>query len=587
MIWWDFTNGLFILFFVMAVFLFLIFCFFAISFFVSARRTRQYRELIYAQKNSKRIYVLNVKKGTTTYFNTSDLTKKVTIDLETFYAHFYAHDADVVKQWIYDICTSVSDVTQYLEVDIHTKFHNKNFFTLLKLEKFNPEQGLIFIESNILKYVYPQNNPYKKVRGKINGVLKRSQMSELINKTNSAGGYTFAIRFYYMHQAALQSEEIERYLLMSLKNEVYPFLHNPKSPRQIVNPNSNEIFLFDLKMSNKDIALALANSIANNLNRTLALSGYKEAVNFAIGIIENRLFYRSFDTIIEQAKNACMIAQHENKQVMFGKYSRTGNIDVNKFEDDIKHLLKDDAIRYLFRPILVANKKRDYLFGYMNYIRAYDSPFTTIQEMSKYAFRVNKGKELFANFAKNVIPRFASQTSGKKDLKLFYSVSLYDIEYIISVLPQINKYKDVNLVLVFQEQEIQDNISNISALHQSFDELKKQNFKLAISLEDQDLLLESQLYEYFDYYIAGASMLGEIKHNNRIRLSIHTLIEQLLRYNKTIIATDLEGWQSVELIIKAGINYLSCETITPSNDMLLPIDKKKMQKVNNFADKYL
>ena len=43
----------------------------------------------------------------------------------------------------------------------------------------------------------------------------------------------------------------------------------------------------------------------------------------------------------------------------------------------------------------------------------------------------------------------------------------------------------------------------------------------------------------------------------------------------------------MELIIKSGINYISSDAVAPSNDMLLPVEKKKMEKVTAMADKYL
>ena len=79
---------------------------------------------------------------------------------------------------------------------------------------------------------------------------------------------------------------------------------------------------------------------------------------------------------------------------------------------------------------------------------------------------------------------------------------------------------------------------------------------------------------------------GEIKKNNRVRLSIHTLIEQLLVYNQPIIATDLEGWPAVELIIKAGVPIVSSEAISPSNDMLLPVERKKVVRLHQMYETF-
>ena len=132
-----------------------------------------------------------------------------------------------------------------MQADIHTRHRNSDFFSLLKLLKYEPEKGLVYVECHLLKYMSVRNQPVKKVRGLISGVVKRSKMAQLVNEAVGSEGYTFAIRFYYVHQAALQSEDIERFILMSLKNEVYPYLTNSRNARQIVESNSNELFLFD------------------------------------------------------------------------------------------------------------------------------------------------------------------------------------------------------------------------------------------------------------------------------------------------------------------------------------------------------
>lgn len=561
----------------------LIITFFIVSFIVFEKRRSAKNDQINAQSNTVIVFVINIKRGFVTYFNRASLKRKKRIEISQFYDLFASHESDKMKQWIFSICTSFNDANQYLEVSMIGE-HNKNYFTVFKLNKYNAEKGTILLESNTLKYINPSNMPSRKYKGMISGVVKRSVMEKLINSNVGVDGYTFAVRFYYVHQAALQNENIERFTLMALKNEVYPFLYNGKNPRQIVESNSNEIFLFDMKMSERDSAMALAKSISLSLKKTLSVRGFSDVINFAIGVVENRMFYQNYATIINQAQNACIKAQQDGEQIIFAKYSRTSKIDVDKFSSDVDHLLQPGNLRFLFRPIIDIRTSN--VVGYFNSVRAYDSPFAATNEMSKYAARVGKGKELFATLAKNIIPKYISENRDPK-AKLFFYVSMYDIENILSVLPQIPRAEEANLILVFDEQEVKDNSTSIMTLHDTFDVLKKNNYKIALQLFDKDLILDPQTYLYFDYFIAGTSMLGEIRKNNRIRLSIHTLIERLLRYNKPIIATDLEGWQSVELIIKAGIYYISSEVISVSNDMIIPIDKKKMDRLNNMANKYI
>ena len=81
-------------------------------------------------------------------------------------------------------------------------------------------------------------------------------------------------------------------------------------------------------------------------------------------------------------------------------------------------------------------------------------------------------------------------------------------------------------------------------------------------------------------------MVVEIKKNARNRLGVLTLVEQLLKYHKPIIATDLAGNQAVEIIIKSGINLVSSEGISASSEMLMPIDKKKLSRLHMLYDKY-
>ena len=131
-----------------------------------------------------------------------------------------------------------------------------------------------------------------------------------------------------------------------------------------------------------------------------------------------------------------------------------------------------------------------------------------------------------------------------------------------------------------------ENSNQLDLINASFDKLRESGLELGLSVKDRNLLLGEDFYYRFDYFVVGGANMSEIKKNNRIRLSIHTLIEQLLKYHKAIIATDLDGWQSVELIIKAGLTKVSSDAISESNDMLLPVDKKRMDKLVNIANNF-
>ena len=581
--WFNFQDTTFLIFFIIMMLVFSLLAFVLVTFLIINHSQLVYQERIMRESISTRIFAVDVKNNRVIFFNRSDMKNKRRMDLSSFYFHFHQNDSEKVKQWIYSIMTNPKGCEQYLEADVLVNRGKATYFSLLKLLKYDPEVGIIHIESHILRYITPTNFSSKK-KGALTGVVKRSVMKGIISKSKSLRGFTYAIRFFYIRQKALTNEKIERYMMMTLKNEVYPYASNRHEPRQIIDNNSNEIMLFDIRTASRDDAMQLASSIARSLRKSVGVNGYTDSVNFAIGVVENSQFYQDFDTIVQKAKEACISAQQNNQDVFIYKKTRGSMAsELNKINDDVEKLLDNKNLRYLFRPIVDSSKGTT--FGYFEYVRAYDSPFSSLAEMSKYAAKVGRNRELFANVAKTVIPKFASERPNQNS-RLFLSVSMMDIDHMAEILPQIPQSKEIRLVLVFDEQEVNENSSQLELLNSSLKQFRKLGFKIALLLQDKNLLLDPSVYTNFDFFVAGASMMGEIKKNNRVRLSIHTLIEQLMRYNQPIIATDLEGWQAVELIIKSGITIVSSEAISASNDMLLPVEKKKMQKLHTMYENF-
>ncbi len=580
----DFTDTNFIIFFSILLLVVILIAVVSTLFGISIHNDRVFREQVDYESTTTRIYIVDVKKNKIVQLNKSDMGNKITYDLFSFYTSFHPEDSERVKNWIFQICVNPKTAGEYLEADI--LLNNKRLcFTLLRLLDYNSESGLIHLESHILKYITPLNAPKKKNDNRApTGIVKRSQIMSIINNNKSLSGYSFCIRFFYTRQKVISNDKIERYMVMNLKNSIYPFTSNPKVPRQIMDNGESELFLFDTRISNRESALQLANSISKSLKKQMEVNGFSGYINFAIGVIENGQFYHDYDAIEEKAREACISGQTNGNEIVFYQRELNANKDMVKYKEQIEHLLQEGALRYLYRPII--NAKTSQTIGYFEYVKAYDSPFSSFSEMSKYASRINKNKELFSLVARNVISKFNSERQSTS-MALFLNVSMIDVNDISSTIHEIHNSDKANIVLVFDEQEINENSHNVELLVNTLTSLRTDGFELALSLKDKNLLLDDKIYFLFHYFVVGSAMMEEVKHNNRIRLSLYTLIESLLKYNRPIIATDLEGWQAVELIIKSGISYISSDVVAPSNDMLLPVDRKKMEKVVQMADKYL
>ena len=583
--WFDFTDISFLTFFIIVLLLIGFVAFMVISMSVSGSKNRKYAERMQAESTTLRIYIIDVKNNSVIYFNRSDLRDKKQIDMNAFYSHFHINDIDKIKAWIFSICTDYKTADKYIEADVLVNHGKYTYFSLLKLLKYDPTEGIIHLESFILKYITPNNttNKKKKKKATYTGVVKRSTMESLVVKEKSLKGFTFAIRFYYIRQKVLSNDKIERYMIMTLKNVIYPYASNPHVSRQIIDTGDNELLLFDLRIASRDEAMILATSISHSIKKCIGVNGFSESINFSIGVVENAQYYQDLDSMILKSQEACMSAQHNGQEILLYQKQATPLVEIDRYKEEVENLMRPNNLRYLFRPIFDVAKRRT--LGYFQYVKAYDSPFTSFAEMSKYAAKVDMSKDFFAMIARYVIPKFASERQ-EDHWRLFMLVSLQDIDHMGEILNQIPQAQDVHLVLVFNEQEINENSSHLQLLNDSLKALRGKHFELAMLMKDKNLLLDPSVYYNFDYFVAGSMMIGEIKKNNRIRLSIHSLIESLLKYHRPIIATDLEGWQAIELIIKSGVNIVSSETISSSNDMLLPIEKKKVDKLIAMDDNY-
>lgn len=582
----DFTDYRFVIFLAIMIIIGILLVITIVYFAIGQHSENKFQKQVSYESTTTRIFIIDVKKNKYIVFNKSDMSNKKSADLFSFYSSFHPNDVERVKNWIFDICVNPDNVNEYLEADVLINRTNKVCFSLLRLLEYNRDVGLIHLESHLLKYITPLNEPRKKNVGKKapTGIVKRSQIMQMVNKNKALSGFTYCVRFFYTKQKVISNDKVERYMVMNLKNAIYPFASNPRLPRQMLDNGDNELFLFDLRISNKETAMQLANSMAKAIRREMEVNGFAGFINFCIGVVENRNFYRDFDTIEEKAREACMAGQTSSKEIVLHQRNIEATNELVTYNEQIEHILKDNVLRFLYRPII--NAKTSQVIGYFEYVKAYDSPFSSYAEMSKYASRINKNVDLLAKVSKNVVTKFIMERP-EQSMRLFFSISMVDVNNVYNVISQIPNYQKAHIILVFDEQEINENSTNIELLIHTLDSLKSNGFELALSLKDKNLLLNDSVYFLFTYFVVGSAMMEEVKENNRIRLSLYALIESLLKYNRPIIATDLEGWQAVELIIKSGINYISSDAISASNDMLLPIEKKKMEKVTAMADKYL
>ena len=583
--WWNFTDITFLVFFILMVVIGLLLVLFIISFSVAKNRDIKRRQLISSESNTIRIYIIDFKNNSVLFFNRNSLSEKKHVTLAQFYSRFNEADLDSLKNWLYSICVENKSNEDFFEIDLVMHKHKGSYYSILKKVKYNDVDGLLHLESHLMRYTSSRNNEFDhRVKGVVSGHVSQDEMKTLIEKQKTLSGYTLCTRFFYSKAQTINIDRVDKVVVANLKDVVFGFLNKGHKPRQIISEPGNEIFLFDLYISDQEKIMRLAANIAHELKKAISINGYSETVDFAIGIVENAQYYQDFAAIIKTAQQACIYAQQYGMQTYF--YTRSNKLvlsETGKYSQEITRLLKPHNLIFNYRPIVDANDGK--VVGYFNHIEAPQSPFSNFMEMSKYSAKVHRNKEFFAYVSKNVITQYASEKIDKKE-KLFIQVSLPDLPFVLEVLNQIPSLSQISLVLMFSERDFDDDEVDFPTAHIYLSALKRERIELALMMYDKNLLLDPKIYTDFDYFVIGSSMVKEIRNSKMTRLSIHTLVEQLLKYKKPIIANDVDGWQAIELIINSGITYLSSEVISPNNPMILPLDKKKIEKLMAMAGNF-
>ncbi|MCD8203853.1 MAG: EAL domain-containing protein [Coprobacillus sp.] len=580
--YWNFNDLAFDLLFGIILFALIVIIAFLISFLVIRHHNKVSKNRLLGESNTSRVYIVDTIHKSVTYFNKTNLRNKETTSLDTFYKRFHPNDIARVKKWINDIETNQKNVEQYLQADIHVKGSKTPYFSLLKLLHYDKESGLIHLESHILKYITPANSEKKKktYKGKT-GLTDEATISKTINNMKKPTGYSFCIRFFHIKQSVLNTDKEEGFVAMTLRNEIYPFASDSHHPKKILDVSENELFVFDLGMTSTDDALQFVSSLIKALNKAIEVNNFKERITYSIGVVPNSAFYHNYRSLIKEGQSAATYAHQENKPFyIYQTISSYQETNFSQYEDYINRLIKNNLMHYVYRPIVDSRNRETY--GYFANIRLFDTPFVSFEETMYYAYELNENRDLFAKASRNIITKYIAETPSR-NARLFYPVSMVNINNISEIFSQIPRIDDITLVILLSEQDVSHNVEDAEVFKEKMDEIKALGFQIGVSMKDRNLLLDTKIYRNFDYFIVGSSLIGEVKTSNKTRLSIHSLLESLLKYKKPIIATDIDNWTTIELIIRSGIDLVSSDVISYYSEMILPVEKKKLDKIEQIS----
>ena len=547
-----------------------------ISLIAMKHKDEKYRLALEEQSSSIRIFIIDTKRSLVRYFNVTTLQHVSEISLADFYQHFPVSQQQRVINWINAITDPGTKCPDYLETDIHDHHARKQYFSLLQLEHFNPETGVIHIQSYLMKYMASSKNGANR-----NGLTTVNELESAINSGSHKRGFSFCYRFVYK-RIADKDRDIEPLIFNQMKNALSPFIGGH---RYLLQCSGNDLLMCDLRISERAKAIYLARAGLNSINRYLSLNGLTSTLDVRVGVVEHATFASGDASgIIEAAKNTALLAFEDNDLVLLYETGRRAknNLSDSAYRTEVERIIEEKKIHYYFRPIYSVDKGK--ITGYFTKAVPYDAYFDSIEELKDYAVRTEDDRILFSTIVKDTIHLYLSGNSEEGN-KLFFPVRIQERSHLLTTFGRLSRAKAASMVFLFNESDIHKNLGSFDgdAVIEYMKLLRVKGYEVGLFLNSRELQLPPALYAAFDYFAVGFAFAGSASDMDAlVRSQLHALVEKLLKYQKPIIATDIEGWASIELIVSSGLRYVSSETFAPYDLMMNPPSPKSLKRIKEI-----
>lgn len=544
---------------------------------LSSTRYARYASALDNATSTMRVFIIDFGNERVKTFNVNNLQKVREMPLSNFYQQFPTADQQRVINWVNAIIDPSTTAPDCLETDIHDRGSKKNFFSMLQMRSVDYDKHILHLESYLFKYIN-----LNKGKGASRGLSTLKSLQDSVRLNGRKRGASIVFRFVY-RKIQDRAKPIDPLLFGQFKNVLSPFI-GPK--RILCQLSSNDLILTDLHASEKSSVMFLASSSLNAINRFLALNGYLSLVDIRLGVTEHYRYRGEVDAIVEDTKKLAEEAYADNDSILFYEAGRANRLVLSEssYRTEVERIIHENKVSVSFRPIYSVSD--DAVVGYFMNAVPINTYFDSMDDLHDYAARTGDGKMLFSMVARNTVPVFVNEVPDLS-CELFYPVKMEDRGYMLHAFAfsKLPKAKEARFVFLFSENDIKTHLdlNSIDPFIDDMRSIKAKGYEVGLLLNEAELQLPPPTYAAFDYFVCGFSYAGHASEmDGLIRSQLHSMVEKLLKYQKPIIATDIEGWDAIELLIRSGILYISSESFAPYDKMILPPPPKSLKRIKDI-----
>lgn len=524
---------------------------------------------------SDRIFIINLKDQVVDYFDFVDLRKIQTMSYIDFLNFFPDADQNSVRQYITQLLDiqfnpNSEEAISIININVMVGKHKFTNRAMLKCRQVDKEKQTVYIEGTRLIHTPIEHKTNTKKNAKHDiyelGVIKKMYDEGRFNK-----GSMYVFRFYlkpntvnYVNDFALRAYLVDAIYSITNNNISYFFYSD----------NAIEFSLLDTRQFNDYQMSRFTFDMVHQIDKYLEIHGLE--LNYGYNVCSAQVsdlplyFDNAYDALDKLFKTAKAI----NRKVSTYKSDMNeDSIIESTYKVEISRIIKDKDFYVNFSPYVHITNSRVIIVGYLSAIIFHSNLIDDSHSVFERADEYDLTSDLYSLICRKIIPPFISQSQNVASQKLVIEVTYKDLPEILKVVSHISKASTIKLVFMLHSIEFID-IEDDPNIEGLFKSIRAKGYEVGMIIKQNDYVLKGATYGLFDCFFVDPEVENNVKIDSRSFIKAKSIVDNLAKFNKPIVAINVPNFQGIELLSKIGIKDFSSEAIGKKDKMILPVDSK-------------
>lgn len=516
-----------------------------------------------------RVYTMNLKNNTVTFFDKKNMGRIFTITIDAFFQYFKTNDdATKVKHWIEDITTAKRITNSTLTVTMRSNVDNKNSMSILKFTGYNPKTKILHFENTILPKVKTNENRKFIKSGKrgYSYITNFEDAKALFQTKKYLKKNINCIAIKIVPFNAEESTSTSNTLNNSITsiyqplNVIYKFLNKD---RQLAFINDEEAIIFDTKLILHYDLNILCQHIISEIEKFFSIRSLNNIYDIAIGV---SYYYPSgnetLDQTCQQARDLAKQAGEygSKKKILYENDEETSFENKHAiFKSDIRKVIANKTFNVIYTPVLSTELDK---LHFTAKFEPYGTGFNSTKELLETAKKLGLLPSIYSIIFNKINVDLGNNIDTQK---VIMSISYNNIDEFIKACKKKNNINN-NLVVGFKFSEIHDFYQADAEIGRKVETLQKLGIKTILELDTDTRTWFKDILEKFDMYIIRNNednFHSSVRASNKLVFSFNSLKE----FKKPIIVGNLQSTADVELASNIGYKSYICLNLGPANSV--------------------